>query len=74
VSSSASLHCYFNALLEVGGCILLALGMGSRVIALLLAGDMIGAYVFGDPEEGWKRMNINIRAELFNQFKSAVAA
>jgi len=24
--------------------------------------------------EGWKRMNINIRAELFNQFKSAVAA
>ena len=25
-------------------------------------------------QKGWKRMNINIRAELFNQFKSAVAA
>jgi ParG len=24
--------------------------------------------------KGWKRMNINIRAELFSQFKSAVAA
>jgi ParG len=23
--------------------------------------------------KGWKRMNINIRAELFNQFKAAVA-
>src|ERR1051325_9164073 len=25
-------------------------------------------------QKGWKRMNINIRAELFNQFKAAVAA
>ena len=24
-------------------------------------------------QKGWKRMNINIRAELFNQFKAAVA-
>ena len=45
-----ALTAYFISVLEVGGGILLALGLGSRVIALLLAGDMIGAYVFGDPE------------------------
>jgi hypothetical protein len=41
---------YFIGVLEVGGGILLALGLGSRVIAVLLAGHMIEAYVSGDPE------------------------
>ena len=45
-----TLNAYFIAALEAVGGILLALGLGSRLIALLLAGDMIGAYVIADRE------------------------
>jgi putative oxidoreductase len=40
--------CVFISVLEVVGGILLILGLGSRLISLLLAGDMIGAYVLSD--------------------------
>jgi len=36
--------------LETGGGILLALGLGSRLIALPLVADMLGAYVIADRE------------------------
>jgi len=36
--------------LEAGGGILLALGLGSRIISLLLAGDMFVAFVTADRE------------------------
>jgi putative oxidoreductase len=45
-----SLNAHFIALLEAGGGILLALGLGSRVIALLLAGDMFVAFITADRE------------------------
>ena len=45
-----SLNAYFVAVLETGGGILLALGLGSRVIALLLASDMFVAFVTADRE------------------------
>lgn len=45
-----TLNAYFIAALEAAGGILLALGLGSRLIALLLAGDMIVAYVIADRE------------------------
>lgn len=43
-------NAHFIALLEVGGGILLILGLGSRLIALPLVIDMVMAYVFGDRE------------------------
>jgi putative oxidoreductase len=45
-----SLNAHFVALLETGGGILLALGLGSRIIALLLAGDMFVAFITADRE------------------------
>ena len=45
-----SLNAHFVAVLEAGGGILLALGLGSRLIALLLAGDMFVAFVTADRE------------------------
>jgi putative oxidoreductase len=45
-----SLNAHFVAVLEAGGGILLLLGLGSRVIALLLAGDMFVAFVMADRE------------------------
>jgi putative oxidoreductase len=44
------LSAHFVALLEVGGGILLILGLGSRLIALPLTIDMIMAYVTADRE------------------------
>ena len=40
----------FVAGLEVAGGVLLAVGLGSRLIALLLAGDMVVAYLTADRE------------------------
>jgi len=40
----------FVSALEFVGGILLALGLGSRIVALLLAGDMVVAYITADPE------------------------
>lgn len=45
-----SLNAHFVAVLEAVGGILLALGLGSRIIALLLAGDMFVAFVTADRE------------------------
>lgn len=45
-----SLNAHFIAVLEAGGGILLALGLGSRIIALLLAGDMLVAFITADRE------------------------
>jgi putative oxidoreductase len=45
-----TLNAYFNGVLETGGGILLALGLGSRLIALPLVADMFGAYVIADRE------------------------
>lgn len=45
-----SLNAYFIALLEAGGGILLILGLGSRMISLLLASDMLVAFVVADRE------------------------
>jgi putative oxidoreductase len=45
-----SLNAHFIAVLEAGGGILLALGLGSRIISLLLAGDMFVAFVTADRE------------------------
>ena|ERR1700757_679313 len=45
-----ALNAHFVALLETGGGILLALGLGSRIISLLLAGDMFVAFVTADRE------------------------
>jgi putative oxidoreductase len=45
-----TLNAYFVAVLEAVGGILLAFGLGSRVIALLLAGDMFVAFVTADRE------------------------
>src|SRR5947209_9447434 len=38
------------SLLEFVGGALLILGLGSRLISLLLAGDMLGAYIKADPD------------------------
>ncbi len=43
-----SLNAHFVAALEAGGGILLALGLGSRLIAIPLTINMIVAYVVGD--------------------------
>jgi putative oxidoreductase len=45
-----SLNAHFVAVLEAGGGILLALGLGSRLISLLLAGDMFVAFITADRE------------------------
>ncbi len=45
-----SLNAHFIAVLEAGGGILLALGLGSRIISLLLAGDMFVAFLTADRE------------------------
>ena len=45
-----TLNAYFVAVLETVGGILLALGLGSRLISLLLAGDMFVAFVTADRE------------------------
>ncbi|HEY3768401.1 MAG TPA: DoxX family protein [Candidatus Angelobacter sp.] len=45
-----ALNAHFVALLEAGGGILLALGLGSRIISLLLAGDMFVAFITADRE------------------------
>jgi putative oxidoreductase len=45
-----SLNAHFVAVLEFGGGILLALGLGSRLISLLLAGDMLVAFITADRE------------------------
>src|SRR5271169_4549411 len=41
---------YFVSILELVGGLLLALGLGSRLIALLLTGNMTVAYITGDRE------------------------
>jgi len=43
-----ALNAYFIAALEFAGGILLAVGLGSRLISLLLAGDMVVAYWVAD--------------------------
>src|SRR6476659_2233491 len=45
-----TLNAYFVAGLEAVGGILLMLGLGSRLISLLLAGDMIVAFITADSE------------------------
>jgi putative oxidoreductase len=45
-----SLNAHFIAGLEAGGGILLALGLGSRFISLLLAGDMFVAFITAERE------------------------
>jgi putative oxidoreductase len=45
-----ALNAYFVTTLELVGGILLAAGFGSRLIALLLAGDMLVAYLAADRE------------------------
>jgi len=45
-----TLNAYFITLLEAGGGILLALGLGSRLIALPLTVDMVVAFVVADRE------------------------
>ena len=45
-----ALNAHFVAVLEAGGGILLALGLGSRLISLLLAGDMFVAFITADRE------------------------
>jgi putative oxidoreductase len=45
-----ALNAYFVSALEFGGGILLILGLGSRLIALPLAVDMIVAYITADRE------------------------
>ncbi|HLJ87814.1 MAG TPA: DoxX family protein [Candidatus Angelobacter sp.] len=45
-----ALNAHFVSLLEAGGGILLILGLGSRLVALPLAFDMIVAYVTADNE------------------------
>ena len=42
------LNAWFIALTEFVGGILLALGLGSRLVGLLLAGDMVVAYIVAD--------------------------
>ena len=44
------LNAYFVSALEFGGGLLLLLGLGSRLIALLLTVDMIVAYITADRE------------------------
>jgi putative oxidoreductase len=44
------LNAYFVSALEFAGGLLLILGLGSRLIALLLAADMLVAYVAADRE------------------------
>jgi len=45
-----SLNAHFVAALEAGGGILLVLGLGTRILAVLLAGDMLVAFVTADSE------------------------
>ncbi|HEX4602708.1 MAG TPA: DoxX family protein [Candidatus Angelobacter sp.] len=45
-----TLNAYFVAGLETVGGLLLALGLGSRLVSLLLAGDMVVAFITADSE------------------------
>jgi len=45
-----ALNAHFVSLLEFAGGVMLAAGLGSRLIALLLAGDMLVAYLAADRE------------------------
>ncbi len=45
-----TVNAYFVSVLEFAGGVLLALGLGSRVVALLLTVDMLVAYVTADRE------------------------
>ncbi len=45
-----ALNAYFVSGLELAGGILLAIGLGSRLISLLFVGDMLVAYVTADRE------------------------
>jgi putative oxidoreductase len=45
-----SLNAYFIALLEAVGGIFLILGLGSRIVSLLLAADMVVAFIVADRE------------------------